>query len=122
MSDSAALFPRRSGAGRECEAPPVVGQFTARAGSDDASEVGALCCRDRIVVGEFGRAWAPASSRVAGEIVMFLPNHVAALNRCPPSAPANAQGFSLLSFHHHIHRQAAVSELCRSAFFSHDSP
>jgi hypothetical protein len=75
MSDFAALFPRRSEAGRECETPPNVGWFTARAGSDEASGVGALCCRDRSVVGEFGRASARARSRVAGEIVMFLPNH-----------------------------------------------
>jgi hypothetical protein len=75
MSDFAALFPRRSEAGRECETPPVVGWFTARAGSDDASRVGALCCRARSVAGEFGRASARARSRVVGEVVMFLPNH-----------------------------------------------
>jgi hypothetical protein len=74
MSDSTGPSPRRSEAGRACERSLVVGRFTARAGSDDASEVGALCCRDRSAVGEFGRASAPARSRVAGEIMMFLPN------------------------------------------------
>jgi hypothetical protein len=75
MSDFVALFPRRLEAGRACESSPVVGRFTARAGSEDACRVGALCCRVRMVMGKFGRAWAPARSRVAGEIMIFLPNH-----------------------------------------------